>query len=370
MGTGGEAMKKARVRVMAKVPKRAAKQSAAASDTSPSEAPSSELLAAFTEAPPSFLPLVASLSPKHVYLIHLDQHSEGHKRQIFIIYILLNLAITAAILHRGYIGYFTYSNILLAILRHSGPASFDPSAESWRSIFSTLGHRTLTFLVDYLLLTLFLPWPIRFWLGPTRWRRRIGFQATEIIIRRSRSWSEILEPGTWVCDDEATLKERILPAITPLRLQKTGHLLVDADWDLDFPAMIRAHELVGKNKLQFEGFQISVLAYGANDKGWLVWFAGDVRESPEGPEPSQSSSSSSSLRNEIIEFKDKLTSMGKEDLFFRWVELIQYESTRPGGFTLDRQQSTMRQVKQLFEYHEVDFEKFWADVGGIKGISL
>jgi hypothetical protein len=313
---------------------------------------------------------VAPLSPKHVYLVHLDRYPKGHKRLIFIIYILSNLAITATILYRVYLGYFTYSNLLLAILRHSGPASVDPSAESWRSIFRILGHRTLTFLVDYLLLTLFLPWPIGFWLGPTRWRRRIGFQATEIIVRRSRSWSEILEPGTWICDDEPALKERILPAITSLRLQKTGHLLVDADWDLDFPVMIRAHELVGKNKLQYEDFQISVLAYGGNDKGWLIWLVGDERGSPEGPESSQSSLSSLSSRNEIIAFKDKLTSMGKEDIFFRWVELIQYESTWPGGFTPDRQQSTMRQVKQVFEESGVDFEKFWADVGGMEGISL
>ena len=286
---------------------------------------------------------------------------------MFIIPLLLNLAITAAIIYRIYLGYSTYPDILLAVLQYSSPASVDTSAESWRSIFSILGRRTLTFLIDYLLLTLFLPWPIRFCLGPAKWRRAIGFQAIEIIVRKSRLWSEALEPRTWIRDDEATMKERIMPAIKPPRLQKTGHLLVDADWDLDFLAMIRAHDLVGRNKLRFEDFQTSVLVYGGYDKGWLVWCVGDEQGSAEGGESTRFPSPSS--RNKIVAYKNKLTSMGKEDLFFRWVELIQYESTQPGGFTPDKQQSAMGQVRQLFEDHEVDFEKFWADVGGVEGIS-
>jgi len=308
---------------------------------------------------------VTPLSPKHVYLIHLDQYPKGHKRQMFIIPILLNLAIAAVIIYRIYLGYFTYPDILLAVLQHSGPASVDTSAESWRSIFSILGRRTLTFLIDYLLLTLFLPWPIRFCLGPTHLRRTIGFQAIEIIVRKSRSWSETLEPRTWIRGDEATMKERIVPAVTPLRLQKTGHLLVDADWDLDFPAMIRAHDLVREKKLRFEDFQTSVLVYGGYDKGWLVWCVGDEQGSAEGAESTQFPSLSS--RNKIVACKDKLTSMGKEDLFFRWVELIQYESTQPGGFTPDRQQSAMGQVSNSSRTMGLTLRNSGQTLGGLRG---
>lgn len=67
-------------------------------------------------------------------------------------------------------------------------------------------------------------------------------------------------------------------------------------------------------------------------------------------------------------FKDKLTSMGKENLFFSWVELIQFETSQPGGFTKDRQTRTMGRAKELFEAQGVDFDQFWKEVGGTDGL--
>jgi hypothetical protein len=57
--------------------------------------------------------------------------------------------------------------------------------------------------------------------------------------------------------------------------------------------------------------------------------------------------------------------MGKDELFYRWVELIQYESTRPGGFTKERQLEAGAKVQSLFEEHGVNFEEFEKSVGGI-----
>lgn len=59
---------------------------------------------------------------------------------------------------------------------------------------------------------------------------------------------------------------------------------------------------------------------GDKEKGegqWAVWNCGmlDVNE------PSEAEA-----RDKVIAIKDKLTEMDKESLFFRWVELIQYES--------------------------------------------
>lgn len=60
--------------------------------------------------------------------------------------------------------------------------------------------------------------------------------------------------------------------------------------------------------------------------------------------------------------------MGKESVFFRWIELIQYESTQPGGFTSERQASAMRQAKEMFENQGIDFEMFWREIGGMEGM--
>lgn len=67
-------------------------------------------------------------------------------------------------------------------------------------------------------------------------------------------------------------------------------------------------------------------------------------------------------------FKDRLTAIGKENLFFRWIELIQYESSQPGGFTPERQQDAVVKAKELFERQGVDFEQFIKDIGGLDGI--
>jgi len=41
-------------------------------------------------------------------------------------------------------------------------------------------------------------------------------------------------------------------------------------------------------------------------------------------------------KKKIFKFKDRLTAMGKE-LFFKWVELVQEETSKPGRFTKERQ---------------------------------
>ncbi|EEH44368.2 uncharacterized protein PADG_00657 [Paracoccidioides brasiliensis Pb18] len=186
-----------------------------------------------------------------------------------------------------------------------------------------------------------------------------------IVVRKSRSsWSDSLQPLVWIREDDETIKTKILSAVTPQRLLKTGYLLIDADWDLDFTAMVKAHELVGQDRLKFDDFKTAVLVHGGGADGmdWLVW---KVEE-----EKSDASSSeeklSDSQRDKIVMFQEKLAAMGKEDLFFRWVELIQYESTQPGGFTPERQRKAMQETKQLFEEQGVDFEKFWADSEGKK----
>jgi len=50
------------------------------------------------------------------------------------------------------------------------------------------------------------------------------------------------------------------------------------------------------------------------------------------------------------------------------IELVQFESSRPGGFGPERQKETMAKAKAMFEAQGVEFDKFWAKVGGFKGM--
>ncbi|OAX81992.1 hypothetical protein ACJ72_03668 [Emergomyces africanus] len=318
--------------------------------------------APFTQIPKSLTPFLASLSPKHVYLIHLDTHPRKQKREIFLLPLFLNIAILSIIFLRVYTGYSTYIDILALMLGRESPARVDTSTASWKYLFTILLRRTLTFFIDYLLLTILLPWPVRFILGPAHWRRKVGFQIPEVVVRKSRaSWSDGLQPPAWIREDDETIKTKVIPAITPQRLLKTGYLLIDADWDLDFTAMVKAHELVADGSLKFDDFKTAVLVHGGGEEGaddglqWLIWRVGAENDGGPGTGAGES---------------EKLASMGKEDLFFRWVELIQYESTQPGGFTPERQRKTMKETQQLFEDQGVDFEKFWADIGGMEGIDM
>ncbi|OJD15608.1 hypothetical protein AJ78_04161 [Emergomyces pasteurianus Ep9510] len=346
--------------------------SSSSKKTKPSTPP-----APFTETPQSLAPFLGYLSPKHVYLIHLDTHPRNHKRQIFFLPLFLNIAILAIILLRVYTGYSTYIDILALMLGKESPARIDTSTASWKYLFTTLLRRTLTFFLDYLLLTILLPWPVRFLLGPAHWRGKLGFQVPEVVVRKSRaSWSDDLQFPTWIREDDETIKTKVIPAVTPQRLLKTGYLLIDADWDLDFTAMVKAHELVEEGNLKFDDFKTAVLVHGGGeDRGdglqWLIWRVGaEMGGAGEGSGEADGGKLSDTQRDKIIMFQEKLASMGKEDLFFRWVELIQYESTQPGGFTPERQRKAMKETQQLFEDQGVDFEKFWADVGGMEGIDM
>ncbi|PKY08369.1 hypothetical protein P168DRAFT_308418 [Aspergillus campestris IBT 28561] len=374
---------------MAKSARRAGKAKASTTPSSSgASSPSSQTgpLPPFMRAPSSLQPFLDILSPREVYLIHVDNSPQEMKKQAFLVPVVLNIVIVAIIAIRIYMVREVYPALFATLIGLTSSMNVDTTTMSWSEIAQTIIRRTGTFLIDYFLLTIFVSWPIRFIQGPVTWRRRIGFLNREIIVRRSqRSLSDTLERNRWIREDDAA-RDKIVAAVTPDKLLKTGFLLVDADWDLDYPAMVRAHNLVSSprtrkdnndskdkpNNLSLDDFRTAVLVNTDAD-GWLIWHVGDENEisNPNSSSPSPSSPAGkerSAQRDQIIAFRDRLSALGKEDLFFRWVELIQYESTRPGGFTPERQASAMEQVKQLFEEAGVDFSQFWDDVGGMEGM--
>lgn len=319
----------------------------------------------FTKVPTILNSFVEKLSPDEVYLVHIDTTATDLKWQTFLVPSVVNAVVAAVIAVRVYWGFSTYPALIAIFLGMESSLNFDTSTASWFEIAQVILRRTGTILIDYFLVTLFLSWPFDFIMGPVRWRRAVGFRDREIIVRQSsRSWSHKLERNKWIRHDEA-MRDKIVAAVTPERIGKTGYLLIDEDWTLDYQAMIRAHALVDLTKkgdgVQLDEFRTAVLVYTDTD-GWLLWRVAD-ENTPAGRERN-------AHRDQVLAFKEKLAALGKEDLFYRWVELVQWESSQPGGFTLERQQSAMVQVQQMFEQENVSFSDFWDDLGGMAGLEM
>ncbi|CDM30518.1 hypothetical protein DTO013E5_2531 [Penicillium roqueforti] len=316
----------------------------------------------FTKVPQALQPFVEQLSPDEVYLVHIDTTAEELKRQTFTVPLIVNLIVTAILGLRVYMGISTYPALVGTLIGLKNSMTVDTSTP-WPEAVRIILWRTGNICVDYFLVSLLWSWPVNFVRGPLHWRRAIGFLEREIIVRRSnRSWSKELERNRWIRDDEAR-RDKIVAAVTPERIAKTGYLLVDEDWNLDYAAMVRAHGLVERTRrtdgVKMDEFRTAVLVNTDAD-GWLIWRVGD--------DNTPTSQKDSVQRDQLLAFKDKLADMGKEDLFLRWVELIQWESSRPGGFTVERQRSAMMQAKQMFEDENVDFSQFWHDMGGMEGV--
>ncbi|OQD63681.1 hypothetical protein PENPOL_c009G05763 [Penicillium polonicum] len=339
------------------------KTTSSSSGASTPNSASSGPIPPFTKVPQSLQPFVEPLSPDEVYLVHIDISAEELKRQTFTVPLIVNLVVTAVIGLRIYMGISTYPALVATLIGFQSAMTVDTAATPWTDSVQIILRRTVTICIDYFLVTLLWSWPVNFIRGPVRWRRAIGFREREVIVRRSnRSWSKELERNRWIREDEAR-RDKIVAAVTPERIGKTGYLLVDEDWNLDYAAMVRAHALVDRTRrgdgVQMDEFRTAVLVNTDAD-GWLIWRVGD-ENTPTGEKRSIQ-------RDQILAFKEKLTEMGKEDLFLRWVELIQWESSRPGGFTAERQRSAMLQAKQMFEDENVDFSQFWDDMGGMEGL--
>ncbi|KAJ5332080.1 hypothetical protein MYU51_017025 [Penicillium brevicompactum] len=346
---------------MAKSSRRSGRKTPASSGTSTPTSASSGPIPPFIKVPEALRTFVEPLSPDEVYLLHIDITAEELKRQTFTVPLLVNLLVGAIIGWRVYTGISTYPALVGTLIGLQSSMTVDTAAIPWTESAQIVLMRTGTLALDYLLVTMFLSWPINFIKGPVRWRRAVGFREREVIVRRSnRSWSKKLVRNKWIRDDEAR-RDKIVAAVTPERVGKTGYLLMDEDWNLDYAAMIRAHALVDRTRrgdgVQLDEFRTAVLVNTDAD-GWLIWRVGD--------ENSSAGEQRSAQRDQILAFKEKLTEMGKEDLFLRWVELIQWESSQPGGFTAERQRSAMLQAKQMFEDENVDFSRFWDDMGGME----
>lgn len=323
----------------------------------------------FSPAPANLSAFTSHLDKESVYITHIDRHPAAFKKQIFAVPVLLNFGILMGLVWRIYYVLPWYVSLLATFSQ--GPTIMEQSFNS--QVILAILRRLITFVIDYVLITIVAPWPYSFFLespgNPVSWRLRTGFRHSEVVVRVSRKWgSEDLMGGNKKGGESPFFKTRLMPALMPPKMQKTGYLLMDKDWDLDFGLMVTATQLLDKSALKEYQLDRRVFAwYGSEETGqWTMWdekaFAEQAVEQVEEMEEN----SNTEHREKIFKMQAKMQQMGKEDLFYKWVELIQYESTRPGGFTQERQLEAGAKVQALFEEHGVDLEDFEKAVGGLQ----
>ena len=320
----------------------------------------SEIPSPYSVPQPVLKPFLLGLDTAHIYIVHVDNHPWAFKRRVFTVPVLMNVVIALLLLWRVAVAVPLYAVILLATLGQNNDAKVDIEHTDWTTLTWIAVSRALMFFCDWALARFLVPWPRDFFFGlpanPISWRWQVGFQNQEIVVRKSRGWDQAL-PSTWLEEDTngTVYQERILPGIDRAWVQaKTGYLMMDKHWDLDFQGMISAHALISQNKISVSDFQKTVIVY-SEAHGWLIW---PVYKLDEGEQEEN--------RKKVVAFKDRLTAMGKENLFFRWIELIQFETSIPGGFTPERQAEAMAKAKELFESQGVDLDKLGRDVGGVE----
>ncbi|KAL2268475.1 hypothetical protein VTJ83DRAFT_3321 [Remersonia thermophila] len=346
----------------------------------------------FQYAPPALAPFTSTLSPGPLYIAHVDPRPATFKRNLFLVPVALNLAVVAAFVWRvWHIGPYYFALLAAAFGHDTGALPPGPEATAtllsaegltWAELGRAILARAGTFMLDFVLAVFVWPWPWEFAVGsggrgsPLRWRLAVGFRGDEVYVRRSREGVDKLVGehlkktggGVDLLDADAkaakearqALVNRVRAATAPLLMQqKTGYLLMDGDWDLDWRAMVNATKLADKKEIGLGDLGMGVALLHHDKFGWLTvdFGAGDATEQDK-------------RRRQVFAFRDALAKLGKEDLFFRWIEMVQFETSQPGGFTPDRQIKAAQKIREMFQEHGIDFDGLWKAAVGTDDLGM
>lgn len=322
----------------------------------------SDIPVPFEKAPQSIQPLLDQLDPNSVYIIHIDRHLTEYKKRIFLAPVVINTAVALLLAWRISYAAPQYLALVQALLGYTSAATVDTTATSRNEQIWTILRRTGMMLFDFLIFRFIGVWPLTFFLeqpaNPITWRWKIGFQAQEVVVRVSRNWSSAdLMRGVKQGEENPYFKTRVLPAIAREHMRKTGYLMMDGSWDLDFGVMQDAHYLLNKQKILVDDLDKLVLVH-QEVNGWLAWrweTGSDVIEE---------------RRKKIVLLKEVLTKLGKESLFWKWMEIVEDERDTDGGFTAARQKRVAERVQREFEKNGVDFEEIMSGIGGLEEMPL
>ena len=334
--------------------KRAGKQKRAHFADKKDEAPPSP----FKRPPEALEPFIQSLDEKHVYVTHIDNKPAAFKRKIFLVPVGMNVVVVLLFILRMWWIAPWYWQLIMTGLGHENETTWNTADSTWAEISLEIAKRAGTMFIDFILFIFVWPWPVEFVAGqargnPCQWRWQVGFREEEVYVRRSREWDEALTDILEDDDSKKILLSYIDNATSPiLQEQKTGYLLMNAYWDLDWARMVLAHRLVDKKELALEAFKGLVLVHHAA-YGWMSY---DVRVN--------GTSSEDERRRQVFAFRDALIKLGKENLFYRWVEIVQYEATQPGGFGPKEQEVAAKRIRELFENENINFDDLWKESVG------
>ncbi|KAL9946962.1 hypothetical protein D7B24_000769 [Verticillium nonalfalfae] len=329
------------------------------------------------KAPASVLaPFLAHLDPAHVYITHIDLKPRDFKRNIFLVPLGMNVVVVLLFLLRTWSITPYYWRLVQSGLGTANETTFPAATATWAQIAWEVAKRGATFSLDLVLVVFVWPWPVEFALGrthgnPLRWRRRVGFRDKEIYVRRSRDWDRKLRTrgadgdgdgdGADVLQSAETrgaLLALVRQATSPmLQHEKTGYLTMNGEWDLDWEAMVTAHAMVDRKAIAVDAFRAVVLVHHV-EYGWMAL------AQPREDAAQEADVDVDARRRQVFEFRDALAAVGKEDLFFRWIEIVQYESTQPGGFGPERQVDAAKKIRDLFSKEGIDFDEFWKESVG------
>lgn len=206
------------------------------------------------------------------------------------------------------------------------------------------------------------------------WRWKNGFKAREVVVRKSRRWAEqifLMENNN---DEEAVrlgegkiggkvYEERVLPGIGAAWVRgRTGMSMLDQNWDLWYQGMLDAHMLIEKGQNNIEEFSsMMVVVHESKRGGWLVWKCDDDDDKDD---------DGNANAEKIQKIKAKMDNMGKEGLFWKWVELVQFETETSNNTTARGgvEERLRRKGQEIFAREGVDFDEFWKEVGGLEDL--
>jgi hypothetical protein len=327
---------------------------------------SEKLPAPFKPLSPALSSFTTSLSKKHIYVTHIDPKPRGFKFKIFLVPVAMNLAVVLLFVWRMNYVLPWYGSLLLSTLGYTADTPALNTQSSTPGLLSVILRRAFTFLLDFLLVVFVWPWPVEFCLAkthgnPVYWRLKVGFRDKEIYVRRSRTeWdSGVLEDVFEPSRSRLLLSKTTAATDLMLLREKTGYLTMNADWDLDWMAMVAAHKLVDSKEVAVDAFS-SVVLFWTKDFGWVC-----VDRATGG----QVDPNEDKRRQQVFAFRDALSAIGKEDLFFRWIEIVQFESSQPGGFGPEKQVEVAQKIRELFSKEGIDFDEFWMRAVGSQGLA-
>lgn len=326
--------------------------------------------APFKPAPEELRPLLETLEEKRVYILHVDGKPAEFKRKIFMVPVAMNIGLVLLFVWRVWYIVPWYLRLLESTLGTPNETTMVAAEVGWGELLPEVARRAAHFALDFVLVVFIWPWPYEFCLGtkhanPVSWRWTVGFRPKEVVARRSRAWStpfaDVAVEDHAV--DRGTLLARVAAAVNPVYMQeKTGYLMMGKDWDLDWGVMIDATQMVDTGMATLDAFRLVVLVF-SDEHGWLMVNMADSQAPASGESPEQDE-----RRRQVFLFRDALAAMGKEDLFFRWIDMVQFEVTQPGGFTAERQEIVAKQVRDLFNEQGIDFDGVWKESVGTENL--